>query len=79
MNDEVDSFVRSSASKYFYLQHTLRNQEYPAEDGNDKVSLIMQKILCLFKLLYMAACDLFKDELQAKMEQLQHSVSKTSR
>ena len=61
-----------------FLQCRLQDQSFPEVDFDDETTL-MQKILCLFKLLFMCGCDLFKDEVQTKIERLQHSVSKSSR
>ena len=65
-------------SKPGYLQWRLKEQDFPPSDDTDTEAVLLRKILCVFKLLYMSGCDLFKDELQTKIEKLQHSISKAS-
>lgn len=67
------------SSRPIFLQDYIRDQDFPASSDTNKESFLARKILCFFKLLYMAACDLFKDEVQTKIEKLEHSTSKYSK
>ncbi|CAK8696786.1 unnamed protein product [Clavelina lepadiformis] len=58
------------------LMTSLADHSFPFQKRQDANSL--ENIIYIFKLIYMVACDSFKDEVQSKIEKLQHSTSKSS-
>ena len=77
LNEEVKKLTLENLPKHSFLQCRLQDQNFPSNEADNEI-VLLQKILCLFKLLFMCGCDLFKDELQTIIENLQHSVSQYS-